>query len=618
MKPTGSTCHLRLGRGESEGHESHRRALGQASECHAGGLGDRRFSNLSADGDTPLRSRQRRCDGRMLPGQGSTRVGTTSGGRLRQREDWRRGMMTWFVRAIALVALALPGIVLAVTPQQVSALAQGETTQRVQAIAALAAVDDPTAHAVLRALRNGELWSDGERFYRVRGGTAVDALSGAVLALPATARQVVLNNRLRRSLDAALAAQGLASADPAVRARAIDTLGGPIAPELLPAVERALAQEHDPQLRGKLESLRASALLRVADSERRREAAEVLAGSDQPAVRALLAERLAVGAEQDPQVRAALETALRRIDGRLAWGERAGVLFSGLSLGSVLLLAALGLAVTYGLLGVINMAHGELMMIGAYATWWVQNLFATHWPGAFGIYLLVALPVSFLAAAAVGALMERGVIRWLYGRPLETLLATWGVSLILMQLVRSLFGAQNVQVRNPEWLEGGLHLLSNLVLPWNRIALIGFAALVLGGTALLLARTRPGLWIRAVTQNRAMAACNGIDTGKVDMLAFAFGSGIAGLAGCGLSQIGNVGPELGQGYIVDAFMVVVTGGVGQLAGTAYAGFGLGVANKLLEGWIGAVLAKIVVLALIVVFIQRRPQGLFALKGRSVE
>ncbi len=317
-------------------------------------------------------------------------------------------------------------------------------------------------------------------------------------------------------------------------------------------------------------------------------------------------------------MRAALTDALRKVDGRLAWGERAGLLFSGLSLGSVLLLAALGLAVTYGLLGVINMAHGELMMIGAYATWWVQNLFAAHWPGAFGAYLLVALPVSFMAAAAVGALMERGVIRWLYGRPLETLLATCGISLILMQTVRSLFGAQNVQVRNPDWLGGGLRLMSNLVLPWNRIALIAFAVLVLAGTALMLARTRPGLWIRAVTQNRAMASCNGIDTGKVDMLAFAFGSGIAGLAGCALSQIGNVGPELGQGYIVDAFMVVVTGGVGQLAGTAYAGFGLGVVNKLLEGWMGAVLAKIVVLGLIVAFIQRRPQGLFALKGRSVE
>lgn len=524
----------------------------------------------------------------------------------------------WLGRMVVLAALALPGVALAVTPQQAAALAQGGTAQRVEAIAALAAADDPAAHELLRALRGGELWMDDGRIYRVRGGAAADALTGAALPLPAAARQVALNNRLRRSLDAALASLGLAAADPVARSRAIAGLGSRIAPELLPAVERALARESDPQLRRRLELLQASALLQVPEPSRRREAAEVLAGSDQPAVRALLAERLAAGAEQDAQVRAALENALRRIDGRLAWGERAGVLFSGLSLGSVLLLAALGLAVTYGLLGVINMAHGELMMIGAYATWWVQDLFLAHWPGAFGSYLLVALPVSFLAAAAVGALMERGVIRWLYGRPLETLLATWGISLILMQLVRSLFGAQNVQVRNPDWLGGGLQLMSNLVLPWNRIALVGFAALVLGGTALLLARTRPGLWIRAVTQNRAMAACNGIDTGKVDMLAFAFGSGIAGLAGCGLSQIGNVGPELGQGYIVDAFMVVVTGGVGQLAGTAYAGFGLGVANKLLEGWIGAVLAKIVVLALIVAFIQRRPQGLFALKGRSAE
>lgn len=528
-------------------------------------------------------------------------------------------MTAWLGRMLVLAALALPGVAFAVTQQQAAALAQGATAQRVEAVAMLAADDDPAAHELLRALRDGALWMDGERLYRVRAdGAVTDAVTGASLTLPAEARQVTLNNRLRRTLDAALAVHGLAAADPAQRSRAIAGLGGRIEPELVPAVERALAREQDLQLRGRLELLRASALLQVPEPGRRRAAADTLAGSDQPGVRALLAERLAAGAEQDPQVRAALEAALRKVDSRLAWGERAGVLFSGLSLGSILLLAALGLAVTYGLLGVINMAHGELMMIGAYATWWVQNLFAAYWPSAFGAYLLVALPVSFLAAAAVGALMERGVIRWLYGRPLETLLATWGISLILMQAVRSAFGAQNVRVRNPDWLGGGLQLLSNLVLPWNRIALVGFAALVLGGTALLLARTRLGLWIRAVTQNRAMASCNGIDTSRVDMLAFAFGSGIAGLAGCGLSQIGNVGPELGQGYIVDAFMVVVTGGVGQLAGTAYAGFALGVANKLLEGWIGAVLAKIVVLALIVAFIQRRPQGLFAPKGRSAE
>ena len=284
----------------------------------------------------------------------------------------------------------------------------------------------------------------------------------------------------------------------------------------------------------------------------------------------------------------------------------------------MLLLVALGLAITYGLMGVINMAHGELLMVGAYATYCIQQGFRAWLPAAFDYYLWLALPASFLAAALVGAAMERTVIRWLYGRPLETLLATWGISLVLMQAVRTLFGAQNVAVENPAWLSGGWALLPNLTLPYNRLAILGFAALVLGGMALLLARTRLGLMVRGVTQNRRMAACVGVNTAKVDTLAFALGSGIAGLAGCALSQIGNVGPDLGQSYIVDAFMVVVLGGVGQLAGTVYAGLGLGVLSKLLEGWQGAVLAKIALLLLLVLVIQKKPQGLFALKGRSVE
>jgi urea transport system permease protein len=294
------------------------------------------------------------------------------------------------------------------------------------------------------------------------------------------------------------------------------------------------------------------------------------------------------------------------------------VLFTGLSLGSILLLAALGLAITYGLMGVINMAHGELIMIGAYATWAVQNLFRAHAPEWFDTYMLAAVPASFFVAAAVGAVMERSVIRWLYGRPLETLLATWGISLVLIQAVRSLFGAQNVQVENPAWLSGGVQVMSNLTLPWNRLFIIGFALAVLAAMALLIARTRLGLFVRSVTQNRPMASCLGVDTAKVDTLAFSLGAGIAGLAGCALSQVGNVGPDLGQAYIVDSFMVVVLGGVGQLAGTVYAALGLGVVNKLLEGWQGAVLAKIMVLVFIVVFIQKRPQGLFAVRGRSVE
>jgi urea transport system permease protein len=267
-------------------------------------------------------------------------------------------------------------------------------------------------------------------------------------------------------------------------------------------------------------------------------------------------------------------------------------------------------------MGVINMAHGELIMVGAYTTYIVQGFFRNS--AYFNWYLLAAVPAAFIICGLLGMALERSVIRWLYGRSLETLLATWGISLILMQSVRTLFGAQNVQVENPSFMSGGIQVLSNVVLPWNRIVIIVFAVTILLGMWILLSRTRLGLYIRGVTQNRAMASCVGVPTARVDTWAFGLGSGIAGLAGCALSQIGNVGPDLGQGYIVDSFMVVVFGGVGQLAGTVYAALVLGFANKLLESWSGAVIAKIAVLVFIIFFIQRRPQGLFALKGRAVE
>jgi urea transport system permease protein len=257
-------------------------------------------------------------------------------------------------------------------------------------------------------------------------------------------------------------------------------------------------------------------------------------------------------------------------------------------------------------------------MIGAYATWLVQSFFRASLPDLFDWYLLVAMPLAFITSALVGAAMERTVIRFLYGRPLETLLATWGISLVLMQGVRTLFGAQNVGVENPSWMSGSVTLMGNLTLPWNRILIIAFAAAVLVGVTLMITRTRLGLFVRGVTQNRPIAACMGVNTARIDTYAFALGSGIAGLAGCALSQIGNVGPDLGQNYIVDSFMVVVLGGVGQLAGTVYAALGLGILNKFLEGWAGAVLAKIAVLVFIIVFIQKRPQGIFAMKGRSAE
>ncbi|MBT9487178.1 MAG: urea ABC transporter permease subunit UrtB, partial [Rubrivivax sp.] len=517
-----------------------------------------------------------------------------------------RPLLTLIVAALLAV---LAGRAAALTPEQALAIAQGDSSERVEALNKVVATADPALAAYVQALLDDQIKVGAGKVWRVVGEQVTDAVSGAPGTLPADAEDVSNNNRLRGALQAALGVLQLMSPDITLRRAAMDELLKASLDEAqLPLLDKALAAETDAGLRERLERLRATIQITASDKTQRLAAAQALAASGQPAVAALLQERLATsaadGGEADPEVRSALTAALRDVQGRMAWGERLGVLFTGLSLGSILLLAALGLAITYGLMGVINMAHGELIMIGAYATYLVQNLFRAYLPGLFDFYVLAAIPVAFLASALVGAAMERSVIRWLYGRPLETLLATWGISLILMQSVRTLFGAQNVGVENPAWLSGGWQVLPNLILPYNRIAIGIFAALVLGGVALLISRTRLGLFVRGVTQNRRMAACVGVHTAKIDTYAFALGAGIAGLAGCALSQIGNVGPDLGQGYIVDSFLVVVLGGVGQLAGTVYAGLGLGVLNKLLEGWQGAVLAKIMVLVFIVVFIQK--------------
>ena len=504
----------------------------------------------------------------------------------------------------------------ALTQAQALAIAAGETDARIEALAKATAEAADGLAPFVRALLDDEVKVAGERVLLVQAGKAKDAATGADTPLPATAEDVVNNNRMRGELEAALAGLQLFSPDVKLRSKAVTELKDSVDEAKLPLIEKALAAETDADLKTRLEQLRAAALLSSTDRTKRLQAAKLLGASQLPAMAALLTERMQ--AETDPEVKAAMAVSIDAVRSRLAWGERLGVLFTGISLGSILLLVALGLAITYGLMGVINMAHGELLMIGAYATYAVQNVFKTVLPGLFDWYIVAAIPLSFLAAALVGAVMERTVIRWLYGRPLETLLATWGISLILMQTERSLFGAQNVGVENPSWLSGGLQVLPNLTLPYNRLAIIAFAALVLLGVALLISRTRLGLFVRGVTQNRRMAACMGVNTARVDTYAFSLGAGIAGLAGCALSQVGNVGPDLGQGYIVDSFMVVVLGGVGQLAGTVYGALGLGVLNKLLEGWQGAVLAKIMVLAFIVIFIQKRPQGIFALKGRSAD
>jgi urea transport system permease protein len=516
------------------------------------------------------------------------------------------------------LALVFAGAAHALDAEVVSKLATGDGDEKAAAIAALVASGDARASPVLKALADGEVQVAGARVLIVKGDTAVDAITGvAVSPLPEGREDVVVNNRLRRNIDAALAALKLLAPDPEVRRAAVKELSGTADESMAPLVRKALAAETDPDIRQSLAMIAAGLDLRSTDRKTRLAAVSLLARSSNPNIKTLLLP-IADKGEPDAEVRREAQDALKVIEARLARAQFVGLLFSGVSLGSILLLAALGLAITYGLMGVINMAHGELIMIGAYTTYVVQNLFRSHLPGGFDWYLALAVPASFAVSALVGMALERSVIRWLYGRPLETLLATWGISLMLIQGVRTLFGAQNVQVENPAFMSGGMEILSGIVLPYSRIVIIAFTAVVLVGIGLLLSRTRLGLFVRGVTQNRAMAACMGVPTARVDSWAFGLGSGLAGLAGCALSQIGNVGPDLGQSYIVDSFLVVVLGGVGQLAGTVYAALGLGFANKLLESWSGAVIAKIVVLVFIIVFIQKRPQGLFALKGRALE
>ncbi|WP_442964604.1 urea ABC transporter permease subunit UrtB [Pseudomonas sp. LH21] len=431
-------------------------------------------------------------------------------------------------------------------------------------------------------------------------------------------RKLRLNNRLRGLIDNALASHQLFSDQANVRLAAAQQLQKTAQPAQMAFLDRRFASEPDAAVHAALGLALANLQLGASEPAVRLAAVRLLGETGDPLARTRLEALLQPDAETDAAVRTAAETSLAQVQRKLLVGELLGQAFSGLSLGSILLLAALGLAITFGLLGVINMAHGEMLMLGAYSTYMVQVLLQRYAPGAIEFYPLIALPVAFAVSAGVGMALERTVIRHLYGRPLETLLATWGISLILIQAVRLIFGAQNVEVSNPAWLSGGIQVLPNLVLPYNRLVIIGFALAVVLLTWLLLNRTRLGLNVRAVTQNRNMAACCGVSTGRVDMLAFGLGSGIAGLGGVALSQVGNVGPDLGQSYIIDSFLVVVLGGVGQLAGSLWAAFGLGIANKLLEPQIGAVLGKILILALIILFIQKRPQGLFALKGRVID
>lgn len=503
-------------------------------------------------------------------------------------------------------------------------LAAEDGDVKLDAINKLVTAGDAAAIPVFKAMQDDTLQHVNGRLVIVADGVVKDAVSGETIDVPSDKLEsIVVNNRIRAALDGAMAALKLVSPDRAERVAAAKAVANDASDEMLPLVKTALEKESDPEVKALLAHARAVIEVKHPDPAVRREAVKILGDSGGAESKQLLAALLQKNpdgsfAESDAGVREEAQKAMRELDQRFVIPQIIGTLFSGLSLGSVLLLTALGLAITFGLMGIINMAHGEMLMLGAYATYIVQTIFRTYFPGAFDWYLLAAIPTAFLSTALIGIALERSVIRFLYGRPLETLLTTWGISLIIIQFVRMVFGAQNVEVSNPVWMSGGFNLAGGVVLPYNRIMIIFFAAFVVFLVWLFLSRTRLGLYVRAVTQNRKMADCMGIPTPRVDWLTFGLGSGIAGLGGVALSQIGNVGPDLGQSYIVDSFMVVVLGGVGQLAGTIIAAIGLGEVNKFLEPFAGAVLGKIIVLVFIILFIQKRPQGLFALKGRTVD
>jgi urea transport system permease protein len=526
---------------------------------------------------------------------------------------------------LSFLALAFPMVGTALDRTDISGLASEHVMERLKAIEKIARVGDSDALRLLEGLQNSELLvtDTGQIVLENDDWDVIDAITLEMLdPQPDTYNTVIVNNRMRSQLESAVGVLQLLSDDREIRLTSAKSLRDNLSPSLLTFLNKALAQESDEEIGRILKESQSIILLDSLDEQERIDAVNYLTSSSERRVRELLVAKLEKNEsgefeEISAEVRVAIEFAVTAIDRKLTFIDYFGRLFSGLSLGSILLLAAMGLAITYGLLGVINLAHGEMLMIGAYATYVTQQLFVNYLPSYFDLYVLAAIPMAFLSSAIIGVVLERTVIRWLYGRPLETLLATWGISLFLIQLVRQIFGAQNVEVSNPTWLSGGVEVW-NIVMPLNRIAIIVFAALVLIGIWLLISQTRLGLFIRSVTQNRSMAACVGVNTAKVDMLAFGLGSGIAGLAGVALSQIGNVGPDLGQAYIIDSFMVVVLGGVGQLAGTVYAALGLGVFSKFIEPGVGAVLTKIIILVFIIAVIQKRPQGLFALKGRSVE
>ena len=505
----------------------------------------------------------------------------------------------------------------------IDALATGKLKDRAKQIEAIAETGDPAAVPALSAMRDGALYvrkSDKKVFVTEKAGSdfvLFDPLSGEEIETLAKGAitKVKVNNRLRRQLTAVIGSMTLESPDPDTRLAAARTIFKTGDVSALETLEAALETEQDADVRAAMELARASALLKSdAETFEKVRAVELVGARGGRDAIPLLKE---LQSSQDRSIAQTAEKQIAQIEKAQALWDTAQTIWFGISLGSVLLLAAIGLAVTFGVMGVINMAHGEMVMLGAYTTFVVQEVIRGSFPGLFDYSLLFALPLAFLVSGGCGFAMERGIIRFLYGRPLETLLATWGVSLILQQAVRTIFGPTNQEVGIPSWMSGAYEF-GGLTLTANRLWIVVFALIVFAALFLVLKRTGFGLQMRAVTQNRKMASSMGIRTPWVDALTFALGSGIAGIAGVALSQIANVSPNLGQSYIIDSFMVVVFGGVGNLWGTLVGAMTLGIANKFLEPYAGAVLAKILILVFIILFIQKRPRGLFALKGRAVE
>jgi urea transport system permease protein len=488
------------------------------------------------------------------------------------------------------------------------------------AIGQVAASGHARAQPVIQALQDGRLLFDASAkkvYIRDQAGTIVEAATGqAASDAPASLRPVRLNNRLRRAVEAALGGLTLLAPDPQKRFEAAQAVFKSRDANALATLDTAIAKETDARVKRALTEAKAAVVLYQPDASEadKLAAVSVIRDRGDQDSRGLLA---GLPGNQPPAVARAATDAIASIDNRLAMWNTAQNAWYGLSLGSVLLLAAIGLAITFGVMGVINMAHGEMVMLGAYTTFVVQEVIRARNPALFDYSLVIAVPLAFAVAGLVGILVERTIIRFLYGRPLETLLATWGLSLILQQAVRVAFGASNREVGAPSWMSGSFDV-GGMSITYGRLWIIVFTLAVFVLLLMTLRFTRLGLEMRAVTQNRAMAASMGIRTSRIDALTFGLGSGIAGIAGVALSQIDNVSPNLGQGYIIDSFMVVVFGGVGNLWGTLVGAFTLGIANKFLEPYAGAVLGKIAILVLIILFIQKRPRGLFALKGRAVE